>query len=78
MSKAFNPSQLAEWTQGEWTSFPNQEITGFNMDTRTIKKGEAFVAIKTIRRDGHDFLNAARASGASCALVSKRLSLIHN
>ena len=74
MSTGFNPKQLADWTQGEWTSFPTEEISGFNMDTRTIKKGEAFVAIKTARRDGHDFLNAARASGASCALVSKRMA----
>ena len=74
MSHSFNPKQLAQWTQGEWTSFPEQEITGFNMDTRTIKKGEAFVAIKTVKRDGHDILNAARASGASCALVSKRMA----
>jgi UDP-N-acetylmuramoyl-tripeptide--D-alanyl-D-alanine ligase len=74
MSNSFSPKQLAQWTQGEWTSFPEQEITGFNMDTRTIKKGEAFVAIKTVKRDGHDFLNAARASGASCAVVSKRMT----
>jgi UDP-N-acetylmuramoyl-tripeptide--D-alanyl-D-alanine ligase len=74
MSTSFSPTQLAKWTHGEWTSFPTQEITGFNMDTRTIKKGEAFVALKTARRDGHDFLNAARASGASCALVSQRMA----
>lgn len=74
MSSDFNPAQLVQWTQGKWTAFPQAEITGFNMDTRTIRKGEAFVAIKTAKRDGHEFLNAARASGASCALVSRRVA----
>jgi UDP-N-acetylmuramyl pentapeptide synthase len=74
MSHSFNPKQLAQWSQGEWTSFPNQDITGFNMDTRTLKKGERSWRLKRFVADGHDFLNAARASGASCALVSKRIA----
>ncbi|MFH1497887.1 MAG: UDP-N-acetylmuramoyl-tripeptide--D-alanyl-D-alanine ligase [Verrucomicrobiota bacterium] len=44
---------------------------GFTMDARSLRAGEVFVAIKTDRRDGHDFLAQAAAAGASAALVSR-------
>ncbi len=40
------------------------------MDTRQLRAGQIFVAIKTEKRDGHDFLAAAAAAGASAALVA--------
>lgn len=40
------------------------------MDTRQLREGQVFVALKTDKRDGHDFLPAAQAAGASAALVS--------
>ena len=45
-------------------------ITGFSIDTRTLQAGEVFVALKDAR-DGHDFVTAAFAVGASAALVSE-------
>ncbi|MHB8511216.1 MAG: UDP-N-acetylmuramoyl-tripeptide--D-alanyl-D-alanine ligase [Actinomycetota bacterium] len=46
-----------------------QEVThGVSIDTRTIKPGELFVALKAVR-DGHDFLPIARERGASGAIV---------
>ncbi|MEM7069273.1 MAG: UDP-N-acetylmuramoylalanyl-D-glutamyl-2,6-diaminopimelate--D-alanyl-D-alanine ligase [Pseudomonadota bacterium] len=52
-------------------------ITGISIDTRTLKKGEAFFAIKGDQFDGHDFLVAAMRAGASVAIVneSKLVSL---
>ncbi|MBW8782490.1 MAG: UDP-N-acetylmuramoyl-tripeptide--D-alanyl-D-alanine ligase [Verrucomicrobia bacterium] len=41
------------------------------MDTRQLHAGQVFVAIRTEKRDGHDFLPAAQAAGASAALVSR-------
>ncbi|MBC8040969.1 MAG: UDP-N-acetylmuramoyl-tripeptide--D-alanyl-D-alanine ligase [Opitutaceae bacterium] len=41
------------------------------MDTRQLRDGQVFVALKTEKRDGHDFLPAAHAAGASAALVSR-------
>lgn len=41
------------------------------MDSRSLRAGEVFVAIKTDRRDGHDFLAQAAAAGASAALVTQ-------
>ena len=69
-----NYTQLAEWTNGRWTVEPTQPLTGFGIDTRTIEQGQVFVALRTERRDGHDFLNDAGAAGAVAALVSEERS----
>jgi UDP-N-acetylmuramoyl-tripeptide--D-alanyl-D-alanine ligase len=45
--------------------------TGVSIDSRTVKPGDLFVALKAIR-DGHDFVGAALAQGAAAALVSRR------
>ncbi|MEO6246221.1 MAG: UDP-N-acetylmuramoyl-tripeptide--D-alanyl-D-alanine ligase [Opitutaceae bacterium] len=66
----FFPEQLARWTNGHWTSLPPAPLTGFTCDTRQLRAGEVFVAIKTEQRDGHAFLAAARANGAGAALVA--------
>jgi UDP-N-acetylmuramoyl-tripeptide--D-alanyl-D-alanine ligase len=44
--------------------------TGISIDTRTLKKGEAYLALKGDRLDGHDFVGAAFKAGAACAIVS--------
>ncbi|MGA0134346.1 MAG: UDP-N-acetylmuramoyl-tripeptide--D-alanyl-D-alanine ligase, partial [Opitutales bacterium] len=71
---AFAPERLAGWAAGSWTEPPSARITGFGTDSRSLAPGEAFVAVRTGRRDGHDFLGDARARGASCALVSRRVA----
>ncbi len=45
-------------------------VTGISIDTRTIRPGELFVALKDVR-DGHDFVRDALARGAAAALVSR-------
>jgi len=67
----FAAEKLATWTGGSWSPLPGTAITGFNQDTRTLSAGQVFVALKTDRRDGHDFLGEARARGATAALVSR-------
>jgi UDP-N-acetylmuramoyl-tripeptide--D-alanyl-D-alanine ligase len=42
---------------------------GVSIDTRNLKPGDLFVALKDVR-DGHDFVADALAKGASAALVS--------
>ncbi|MGF1449932.1 MAG: UDP-N-acetylmuramoyl-tripeptide--D-alanyl-D-alanine ligase [Opitutales bacterium] len=66
----FDSEQLARWTGGRWHGQP-ETITGFGQDTRQLQAGDCFVALKTERRDGHDFLRAAQSAGASAALVSR-------
>jgi UDP-N-acetylmuramoyl-tripeptide--D-alanyl-D-alanine ligase len=45
-------------------------ISGVSIDTRTLKSGDLFVALKDVR-DGHDFVGDAIARGAAAALVSR-------
>ena len=66
----FAPDQLAAWTGGRWSARPAAPLTGFTMDTRQLRAGQVFVALRTEKRDGHEFLPAAQAAGASAALVA--------
>ena len=54
-----------------WRGGVPARICGAAIDSRKISPGEIFVALKTEKRDGHDFLEAARARGAAGALVSR-------
>ena len=47
---------------------------GLSIDTRTIKPGDLFVALKGDARDGHDFVEAAFKAGAGAALVSRAVA----
>jgi len=44
--------------------------TGISTDTRSLQRGDCFVALKGPRFDGHDHIDQAFAQGASCALVN--------
>ncbi|MCJ8332897.1 MAG: UDP-N-acetylmuramoyl-tripeptide--D-alanyl-D-alanine ligase [Epibacterium sp.] len=48
---------------GDWS------VNGISIDTRTITRGDLFVALKAAR-DGHDFVAQALKKGAGAALVS--------
>ena len=50
--------------QGDWA------VGGVSIDTRTLEKGDLFVALKDVR-DGHEFVAQALANGAGAALVSR-------
>jgi UDP-N-acetylmuramoyl-tripeptide--D-alanyl-D-alanine ligase len=49
--------------QGDWAA------TGVSIDTRTLQRGDLFVAL-TALRDGHDYVAQALAKGAAAAMVS--------
>jgi alanine racemase len=54
-----------------------RSFTGFCFDSRRAHPGELFVALKTDRGDGHDFVNEALAHGCTGALVDEaRLPVI--
>lgn len=67
----FSSSQLSSWTGGRWTTPPVSPLPGFAIDTRALRPGQIFVALKTAKRDGHDFLAAAQAASAGAALVAR-------
>jgi UDP-N-acetylmuramoyl-tripeptide--D-alanyl-D-alanine ligase len=66
----FAPVDLVSWTGGRWTAQPVSPLSGFTIDSRAVRPGQIFIAIKTEKRDGHDFLAAAHAAGAAAAIVS--------
>jgi len=49
----------------------HQIIQGFSIDSRKIKEGEIFFALKGAKVDGHDFLKEVAAKKALAAVVSK-------
>ena len=65
----------------EYLSVPASELgptfdrdavaTGYSIDSRTIKPGEVFFAVRGERMDGHDFIKQAFEKGAIAAVVSK-------
>jgi len=48
-------------------------VDGMSIDTRSLKKGDLFVALKGENRDGHEFVRRAFDAGAGAALVSRHL-----
>ncbi|MFZ0839994.1 MAG: Mur ligase domain-containing protein, partial [Xanthobacteraceae bacterium] len=50
-----------------------EAVTGISIDSRTIKPGEAFFAIKGDALDGHDFVAPAVRAKAGVAVVSNRV-----
>ncbi|WP_243047874.1 UDP-N-acetylmuramoyl-tripeptide--D-alanyl-D-alanine ligase [Dyella sp. RRB7] len=65
-------SAIALWTRGRLLG-ADVEVTGVAIDTRKLRPGDLFVAIKGERVDGHDFLGEAMARGAVAALVTRKV-----
>ncbi len=71
-----DPSQQPLWTSAEaaaatgGTAVGDWSVSGVSIDTRSLKPGDLFVALKDVR-DGHDFVQGAFAAGAGAALVSR-------
>lgn len=51
------------------------EIVGISCDSRQIRPGWAFLAVKGFAVDGHQFIEAAQKAGATAVLSCDRLSL---
>jgi UDP-N-acetylmuramoyl-tripeptide--D-alanyl-D-alanine ligase len=51
------------------------EAAGITTDTRSLKAGDAFLALRGDRFDGHEFVDQAVAKGAIAAIVDERFSL---
>ena len=53
------------------SSDSEMQVTGYQIDSRTIQPGELFFALKGERTDGHNHLSQAKLRGAVGAVVSK-------
>ena len=45
------------------------EVIGLTDDSRSVKPGILFIAVKGTKTDGHQYLNAAAAAGAAGLVV---------
>jgi UDP-N-acetylmuramoyl-tripeptide--D-alanyl-D-alanine ligase len=53
------------------TGSPTIPVSGISIDSRTLKSGDLFFAIKGDRMDGHRFVGAAIDKGAAAAVVEQ-------
>ncbi len=61
--------EIVSATRGTCFGAGGTPVTGFSIDSRSLRPGEAFVAIRGPNRDGHAFVAAALDQGAACAIV---------
>ncbi len=65
----FPLGRIAEFVQGRGVYDPAAVAQGYSIDTRTLRPGELFFAIRGERLDGHDYVEAALKAGAVAAVV---------
>jgi UDP-N-acetylmuramoyl-tripeptide--D-alanyl-D-alanine ligase len=63
-------ARIAEFLGASGEFDPNAVATGYSIDSRTIRSGELFFAVKGERMDGHDFVRQALEKGAVAAVVA--------
>jgi UDP-N-acetylmuramoyl-tripeptide--D-alanyl-D-alanine ligase len=76
MTALWTSREIAAATMG--TESHPYDATGLSIDTRTLRKGDLFVALQGENRDGHGFVADALARGAAGALVSRTDGLPEN
>ncbi len=70
--KSLSLSTLAELAGAEIMSGNGERVaSGVGIDSRTIRPGELFVAIRGAKQDGHEHVKEAAEKGAIAALVEK-------
>jgi UDP-N-acetylmuramoyl-tripeptide--D-alanyl-D-alanine ligase len=66
---------VAQWIGAEFRlregDLPQEQVTGYSIDTRTLAPGDLFFAIRGERYDAHGFVAAAFERGARAAVVSR-------
>lgn len=56
---------LPEW----WPQAPQLPVSGLSIDSRTVQRGDLFLALRGASHDGRQFLGQAAAAGAVAALI---------
>lgn len=78
MARSITPwqaSEVAAITAGQCHYGENWTALSVSTDTRTLQKGDVFVALSGANFRGEDFVEMAREKGAVAAVVSERVEL---
>lgn len=71
----WSPEGVRSACGGSWLARPAPgapDIVGASIDSRTIRPGEVYIAIRGDRFDGHDFVRDAVSRGASMVIVEDK------
>lgn len=71
----FSLELVLKSTKGK-TSLTNREFTGITTDSRAVKPGELFVALRGEKFDGHTYCSKALSQGAAAVLVDNTNSAL--
>ncbi|HZT25912.1 MAG TPA: UDP-N-acetylmuramoylalanyl-D-glutamyl-2,6-diaminopimelate--D-alanyl-D-alanine ligase [Pseudolabrys sp.] len=71
MTALWTTAAMASAMRAEKSGAPPANVPGLSIDTRSLRKGEAFFAIKGDNRDGHDFVADALNKGAGVVVVAR-------
>ena len=73
--KELTLKQIADWCGGKVSArFEHLRVSRMQSDSRKVRSGDLFVALKGAKADGHDFAETAINHGAVAALVSRPIS----
>ncbi len=70
-------AQFADWCGGNLHAPPELSITGFATDSRDVREGNLFLAIRGERVNGHEFARDALRSGAVAVLAESPIDGPH-
>src|SRR5262245_57788879 len=71
-------ARVAEIVSGRGEFNPDAVAQGYSIDSRSIRPGELFFAVKGDRFDGHDFVTQALATGSAAVVRKDKLSQFEN
>jgi UDP-N-acetylmuramoyl-tripeptide--D-alanyl-D-alanine ligase len=76
MSDFWTLDSLKSALGGTWVARPVEgtppgEVSGVSTDSRSVRPGEMFVALRGARTDGHEHLHAAAAAGAALLVIDR-------
>lgn len=75
----FTADELIKAAKGRLFGAGDKKITGgISIDSRAVRPGDIFIAIKGNNFDGHDFIAEALKQGASAVIVHSPESVVHS
>ena len=70
----YSSEELATWSGGQWLAEPGLDVSGVCKDSRTISRGDLYVALRGERLDGHRFCKQALEAGAAACVVDREFA----